>query len=179
MNRDDFLRELRSRIGHLPTEELEAAMAYYREYFDECGDDAAAWAELGSPAEAAARIIADYEERNHSMPTQQYSRKGCLPGFLVGVFATVSSPVWVPLIIVVLVLVFVFLLLTVVLLFVLAAVGFALLTAAAKVLFISIPTAIFSVGAGLLLLGTVLLAAFGIVYAVAAVIKRLAQKKGV
>ena len=41
MTRDKFLKELKYRIGCLPNEEQDAAMAYYIEYFEEAGNDEA------------------------------------------------------------------------------------------------------------------------------------------
>jgi len=179
MSRDDFLRELRSRIGHLPQEELEAAMAYYQEYFDECGDDAAAWEALGSPAEAAARILADYEERAHTVVYEErYSRKGCLPGFVVGILATLSSPLWIPLVLLILIPLAVLILIVFILIFVLAVVGFAILGAAVKLMFISIPSMIFGIGAGLLFLGLSLLAVWGTLNGIKTLVEHFSRKKG-
>ncbi|MBQ8599588.1 MAG: DUF1700 domain-containing protein [Oscillospiraceae bacterium] len=181
MTRGDFLRELRYRISYLPKEEQDAAMAYYMEYFEEAGDDAAVLLELGSPAEVAARIIADYNSRNNSMPVQQkqpQERKGCLPGFLVGVLATVSSPVWLPLIAVAAILFLVLIFVVFILLFVLGVVAVSLFGAALKVIFISIPTAIFGIGTALLLFGLLILAACGVVSGVKAVINNMFHRKG-
>lgn len=182
MTKGDFLRELRYRISYLPKEEQDAAMAYYMEYFEEAGDDAAVLLELGSPAEVAARIIADYNSRNNAMPVQQKQpkeQKGCLPGFLVGVLATVSSPVWIPLIFAAAILLLVLIFVVFILLFVLGIVGFSLLVAAVKVIFISIPTAIFGIGTALLLFGLLILAVYGVICGVRAIINNVSQRKGV
>lgn len=181
MTRGDFLRELRYRISYLPKEEQDAAMAYYMEYFDEADNDEAVLLELGSPAEVAARIIADYNARNNSMPVQQKQpgqQKGCLPGFLVGVLATVSSPVWLPLIFVAVILLLVLIFVIFILLFVLGVVAVSLFGAALQVIFISIPTAIFGIGVSVLLFGLLILAVCGAVSGVRAIINNVSRRKG-
>ena len=39
MNREVFIDELRKELSKLPEEEVEAAVEYYEEYFDEAGED--------------------------------------------------------------------------------------------------------------------------------------------
>ena len=38
MTREEYIRELRARIAHLPKEEREAAMSYYVEYLEDAAD---------------------------------------------------------------------------------------------------------------------------------------------
>lgn len=62
MTRREFMQELRERLYRLPSDERDAALAYYEEYFDEAGSDREqdVIRELGSPASVASRILADY-----------------------------------------------------------------------------------------------------------------------
>ena len=39
MNRREFIARLKEEISRLPQEEIEAAVEYYEEYFDEAGAD--------------------------------------------------------------------------------------------------------------------------------------------
>ena len=39
MNKREFLEKLKKELFRLPAEEAEAAMEYYREYFDEAGPE--------------------------------------------------------------------------------------------------------------------------------------------
>lgn len=62
MNKIEFLEKLKKELVRLPAEEAEAAMEYYREYFDEAGseNEEKVAESLGSPKRVAAQIKADY-----------------------------------------------------------------------------------------------------------------------
>ena len=181
MTRDKFLKELKYRIGYLPNEEQDAAMAYYIEYFEEAGDDEAVLLELGSPAEVAARIISDYKASNNSMPVQQVQPKvhknlaGIIAGILAGIL---SAPLWIPLLFVVGILALVLLFVLVLLFFIFFVVALALMKAAIHALAVSISTAIFGMGASILLFGLLILAAYGIICGTKALFHHFIQRKG-
>lgn len=61
MNRELFLRQLRTLLSDVTEEEREEAIRYYEEYFDEAGpeQEQALLAELGSPAKVAGIIRAN------------------------------------------------------------------------------------------------------------------------
>jgi len=65
MNKKEFIEKLRRELSKLPSEEIEAATAYYEEYFDEAGteDEADLIEELGSPKKVAAQIKVEYAAR--------------------------------------------------------------------------------------------------------------------
>jgi len=65
MNKKEFIEKLRRELSKLPPEEIEAATAYYEEYFDEVGEygEADLIEELGSPKKVAAQIKAEYAAR--------------------------------------------------------------------------------------------------------------------
>ncbi len=170
MSRDDFLRELRSRIGHLPQEELEAAMAYYQEYFDECGDDAAAWEALGSPEEAAAKILG--VEPKEAEPKVKYT------GPLGWLIDALSAPIWLPLLYAVGVLILVIALAGFVVLLLLSILTVNMLSASVNALYISIPTALFGFGTSILSVGLILLAAYGLLCVMRSTVKGIFLRKG-
>ncbi len=62
MTRTEWIADLSSRLGRLPEDERRSALAWYEEYFDEAGaeHEADVIRELGSPAAAASRILADH-----------------------------------------------------------------------------------------------------------------------
>lgn len=62
MNRQEFMYHLDVELSKLPEDERQAALAYYREYFDEAGPEREQEAirELGSPEKIAAQIKGDY-----------------------------------------------------------------------------------------------------------------------
>jgi uncharacterized membrane protein len=77
MTKDEFLRELSSRLYSLPKEEKDSALKYYEELFAEAGPEgeAGVLAGLGSPREAADSIISDFygkkPEEAKKMDTQK------------------------------------------------------------------------------------------------------------
>lgn len=151
MTREAYINELRSYLGRLPLNEREAALVYYIEYFEERGDDEAASAELGSPKEAAAKIIADYEEQlGQAVPQGPGNAKAASVGCLAGVVLVLSFPVWFSLLVTLLALLFAF-----------AVVGVALFTVAFSIMSLSVPTGILSFGVSLFFLGSFLLLGCG------------------
>ncbi|MDR1412712.1 MAG: hypothetical protein LBJ07_02175 [Actinomycetes bacterium] len=66
IGRDEFLTQLERKLKGLPAPEVQYALAYWNEYLDDAGpgNEATALAALGSPADVAANIIADYAVRD-------------------------------------------------------------------------------------------------------------------
>ncbi|MCI5595413.1 MAG: DUF1700 domain-containing protein [Lachnospiraceae bacterium] len=66
MNRREFLEQLERLLSDISAEEREEALAYYRNYFDDAGEENedAVIQELGSPGKVAAIIKADLEHGN-------------------------------------------------------------------------------------------------------------------
>ncbi len=65
MNRKEFLRKLQLELYKLPRHEIDDAIAYYNEYFEEAGpeNEENVIRELGSPSKIATQIKADYAVR--------------------------------------------------------------------------------------------------------------------
>ena len=59
MTREEFLIRLEAGLWSLAPYERDSALAYYREYFEEAGNDYAVIAQLGDPGRLAAQIVAD------------------------------------------------------------------------------------------------------------------------
>ena len=61
MDRKDFMKELEYLLQDIPEEEKEDAIAYYRDYLEDAGDEheAEVISEFGSPERVAAIIRAD------------------------------------------------------------------------------------------------------------------------
>ena len=68
MNRREFIARLKEEISRLPQEEIEAAVEYYEEYFDEAGADKEqdVLERLGSPKKVASQIKSEYAVRSVS-----------------------------------------------------------------------------------------------------------------
>ena len=62
MNKEEYLTRLQYCISQLPTVEAQNTMQYYREYFDDAGEEnfASVMAELGTPEQLAAKICSSY-----------------------------------------------------------------------------------------------------------------------
>lgn len=79
MNRKEFLRKLQLELYKLPRHEIDDAIAYYNEYFEEAGPDQeqAVIKELGTPSKIATQIKADYAVRQlESMESNRGNRAG-------------------------------------------------------------------------------------------------------
>lgn len=57
MSREEYLAELKFKLSSLSQDELNEAMQYYSDYFDEADDDEKVMAELGSPEELSKVIV--------------------------------------------------------------------------------------------------------------------------
>jgi len=160
MNRHEFISELKERLYKLPPEELQEALEYYEQYFEEAGADheQEALAKLGTPAQAAAQIIGNFSIK--APERSQNSAKTGLSTLWLVVLAIFASPIALPLAVAAAA---VALSLVIVLLSVLLSVGasgLAVLVAGAAGLIVSIPllfysagNALFYGGAGLFCLG--------------------------
>ena len=60
MTTEQYLADLRNAVRSLPPNDAEQAVAYYDEYLHDAADPAAAMAQLGTPKEVAADILAGY-----------------------------------------------------------------------------------------------------------------------
>ena len=99
MTRKEFMSELASRLYRLPQEDLQAALQYYEEYFDEAGsgNEQAVIQELKSPAHVASRILADYAVKEAKKA--RTSTGSGWRAFWFTILAICAAPVAVPLII--------------------------------------------------------------------------------
>jgi len=106
MTKTAFLAELHRRLSVMPLAEAEAAIAYYDEYLSEAGpeNEAAAIADLGSPAQVATGILGDQVYADTTGEDKSV-RKGlsALWMVVVGLFA---APVALPLAFVLIIVIF-------------------------------------------------------------------------
>jgi uncharacterized membrane protein len=64
MTREEYLNELNKALKRIPKEERENAISYYREYFEDAGDEQEVIRELGEPKELARKILIECAEKN-------------------------------------------------------------------------------------------------------------------
>ena len=106
MNKESYLRELQRKLRKLPDEEVEAALDYYSEYFDEAGEENTQYVieKLGSPSQVASQILADYAVKGLEVNSES-AKKGFSAIWFI-FLAILASPIALPLLILVFALVF-------------------------------------------------------------------------
>jgi len=97
VNKEEYLKKLRSKIKKLPNEEVNEAIDYYHQYFDEAGEEntQAVIASLGSPAFVASQILADYATKD--LDTHKNTTKKNFSAIWFIILATIASPIALPL----------------------------------------------------------------------------------
>ena len=106
MSRDKYLRELETKLKKLPNDEIEDALDYYREYFDEAGEENSELVirKLGSPTQVAKNILAEYATKEFTEHPE--SAKKSISAIWFILLAILASPIALPILIVVLSMVF-------------------------------------------------------------------------
>lgn len=97
MNKYDFIKELRGRLKRLPSEEIEEAIRYYQEYFDEAGigDEPINLKAIGTPAAAASEILAQTAIRQ--VENYPSSAKKSISSIVLILLAIFGAPIALPL----------------------------------------------------------------------------------
>lgn len=108
MNRASFLKKLRGKLQRLPAHEIDAALAYYEEYFDEAGEEneQRVIQQLGSPSHVASQIMADYALKD--LEASSTSTKKNMSAIWLIILAIISAPLSLPLLVVAIALIFSF-----------------------------------------------------------------------
>lgn len=162
MTREAYLRILQGNLVNVPPEEVWNIMQYYREYFDDAGEENVQRVieELGPPELLAKKVSADFTRGNDGSRTVQKKNDT----WLVILLLVLSAPVWGIALIVAASLVFAAVITIVSLVFAFGVTAFALagggictVGAGIGALFTDAPTGIMVIGAGLLCAGIGLL----------------------
>lgn len=171
MTRLDFFLRLREGLQKLPAEELENAVRYYAEYFDDAGaeNEQKVLHELGDPMKIAQQITAEYMVRDIAIyrPQKQdgkpQGKKG-ISAVWVAILAVFASPIALPIAIAIAAVVFAVVITVAAILFSLYAVAISLVATGifgAVIGFVVIPvhppTALCAIGTGLAVAGVGLL----------------------
>ncbi|MGI5171987.1 DUF1700 domain-containing protein [Treponema sp. OMZ 840] len=107
MTKDEYLNLLRTELQALPHDEQEEAMSYYRNYFEDAGDDASVIEELGAPEKLGAYIRSNFAcvpgknpvrdgENSKGKPKTIRDNAGGINMLLLILLLTVTFPVWGP-----------------------------------------------------------------------------------
>ncbi|MET4560949.1 putative membrane protein [Lysinibacillus parviboronicapiens] len=96
MDRASYLKKLRGKLHRLPAQELDAALAYYEEYFDEAGEENEQQViqQLGSPSKVASQIMADFALKDFDT-TPASTKKNMTTIWLI-ILAILSAPLSLP-----------------------------------------------------------------------------------
>ncbi|MFT9816342.1 DUF1700 domain-containing protein [Lysinibacillus sp. NPDC056185] len=110
MNRASYLKKLRGKLQRLPAHEIDAALAYYEEYFDEAGEEneQRVIQQLGSPSHVASQIMADYALKDIEATSNSTSTKKNMSAIWLIILAIISAPLSLPLLVVAIALIFSF-----------------------------------------------------------------------
>lgn len=155
MSKDEFLRGLRAALDGMTPEEIDSAIQYYEEYFDEAGPERESeiLRELGSPQAVAAQIRVDITLRRMDGPTPPSAKKGISAIWMV-ILAIFAAPIALPLAIAAVLMAFALVITVAAVLLALFIVVVALLCSGLIVGIASFPMFTISFAAGLLCLGT-------------------------
>lgn len=101
MNRASYLKKLRGKLQRLPAHEIDAALAYYEEFFDEAGEENEQWViqQLGSPSHVASQILADYALKDLEATSNSTSTKKNMSAIWLIILAILSAPLSLPLLV--------------------------------------------------------------------------------
>ncbi|MEK4425084.1 DUF1700 domain-containing protein [Solibacillus sp. FSL K6-1523] len=97
MDKAGYLKSLRSKLHRLPAHEIDAALIYYEEYFDEAGEEneQQVMEQLGPPSQVAAQIVADFAMKDLDV-TPTSTKKNMSTIWLI-ILAILSAPLSLPL----------------------------------------------------------------------------------
>ncbi|QED49354.1 DUF1700 domain-containing protein [Cytobacillus dafuensis] len=106
MSKEEYLKELRQKLKKLPNDEVDAALDFYGEYFDEAGEENTEQIikKLGSPSLVASQILAEYAVKG--LDNEASTTKKGFSAIWFIILAILASPIALPLLILIISLVF-------------------------------------------------------------------------
>ncbi|WP_155590647.1 DUF1700 domain-containing protein [Lysinibacillus cavernae] len=161
MDRASYLKQLRGKLRRLPAHELDAALAYYEEYFEEAGEENVQQviSQLGSPSHVASQILADFALKDLETASARSTKKNMTTLWLI-ILAILSAPLSLPLLATAIALIFSFGAVIISFIFAIGATvisifagGVAVLIAGFFILTEHWPTALLFMGVGLIVTG--------------------------
>lgn len=178
MNKEQFLRELNTKLKYLPETDRNDAIRFYDEYISEMelSDEEDITTKLGTPKEVASDIISQCTQKHIDNEKEQKTVKGGATTIWLVILGILSLPLSLPLAIVVLTFIFVF----IVLFLVMIVVAFAGAIAIPYALFVhGVAQKIFTLGYGLVSLGGGILMAYVLSAVLKKIFRAMAKKKRV
>ena len=163
MTREEYLTRLQYCISQLPPAEAQNTMQYYREYFDDAGEEnlSSVMTELGTPEQLAAKICSSYGINYQQPPKENNTSKTVL----IAIIAVLTCPIWFVEGIVVLSLVFSLFMIILSLIFAAGVIGISFVVCGLIVFIAGFPTLFTHIPTGIMLLGTgLVLCSLGILF---------------
>ena len=99
MTKTQYLAQLDNKLRVLPYDERQDALEYYDSYLSDAADETAAIAQLGSPGEVAAMILANYVAKEPTYAGRAAPHKGGMKSAWVIILALFAVPIGLPLVI--------------------------------------------------------------------------------
>lgn len=99
MNREEFLVSLERHLRHLPREERQEALDYYREYIEDAGPvgEEEVIRSLGEPKEVAEQVIQEAAWKAVETPAEDQRRRNLLKTMWIVLLSIMAGPIAVPL----------------------------------------------------------------------------------
>ncbi|MDK2562125.1 DUF1700 domain-containing protein [Romboutsia sedimentorum] len=97
MNKTEFIKELKIKLKNFPSEELNDALSYYNEYFEDAqiDDTVDVEKELGSPSMVASQILSDYAVKDIKIKDKPSKNRISSIWFII--LAIFAAPIALPL----------------------------------------------------------------------------------
>ena len=98
MTKGEYISILEKKLNHLPRAEYDKAMEYFREYFEEAGEENEQQAiqDLGDPAMAGEQIILDLAIKNSNEEEKPKTVKSGMSAVWIGILALFAGPIALP-----------------------------------------------------------------------------------
>ncbi len=182
MNKEVFIQQLRSKLKRLPQEEIDYALGYYVEYFQEAGIDNEedVLKNLDSPSNIASQILSDYAFKDDVINTKKSKKRISSIGFII--LAIFAAPVALPLALALIMLGFAMIIVVGALIFAFSLTSISLVVAGIITIFVGaavftqgFATAIMFIGIGLIFIGIGLLSGIAIVILTPKVFKGISK----
>lgn len=108
MLREDYIKELRSRLQGLDEDEIKDAISYCEEYFDEAENPDTVLADLGTPAKFASQIKAESAFKTTQNPSNYHKPHSMMKSFGMILGGICALPIALPIVLTAVILIFVF-----------------------------------------------------------------------
>lgn len=99
MNKNEFIKELSTRLKYIPAEDREDAISYYTEYIEDMhlDENEDVTEKIGQPKDVAKEILADVKDKHITQQKEHKSAKGGATVVWLVILGLLSAPLSIPL----------------------------------------------------------------------------------